>query len=296
MVAMAKPVSVSVIIVTWNSSRDIEVCLRSIPAALGGLLGETIIVDNGSSDATAALIESLSRTMSMVAILRNSKNLGFSGANNLAIRSAQGKYILLLNPDTQLQPNAIARLVTCLNTSNAGMVGAHHRNANGSTQPSVRSFPTLRAMLLLLLKAHHYAPTLPALTAYFAKNFDYEKTQPADQLAGSCLLVSRSVIKQIGGLDERLNIWFEDVDWCKRAHAAGIGVWYCGNSEVFHLGGQSFAQLSTLSRQRQFNRSLRYYMKKHHCIAAWLAVTALNPVSLALAIFGTKNRPQQRPN
>lgn len=291
---MIKTPAVSIIIVTWKSKRDIEACLRSIPAAVGDLNSEILVVDNGSDDGTAELVENLSRSMPTILLERSARNLGFARANNLALQMARGEYLLLLNPDTILQPQSIERLIACSRSNHAGVVGAHHHNRDGSTQPSVRRFPTVPAMVLLLLKAHRYISKLPALTNYFAKDFDYSTTQPADQVAGSCMLITRSAFKRIGNLDEHLHIWFEDVDWCQRAHDAGIGVWYCAKSEVFHLGGQSFDQLPTLARQRQFNRSLRYYMKKHRGFFAWLVIAALQPVSLALALMSISGRHRQR--
>jgi len=274
---------VSIIVVTWNVSSFLEGCLRAITPALGSNAGEIIVVDNASNDGTLGLARTLATKLPNLTILPLEQNYGFAYANNFALQRAMGEYVLLLNPDTELYPSAIATLVACARQHGAAIVGAHHHNADGTTQPSVRRDPTLAAMVWLLLKANHYFPRFPSWLRYLAADFDYGKTQAVEQVAGSCLLISREAVNKIGQLDIRFYLWFEEVDWCTRAQKLGLTVWYCSEALVKHSGAQSFRQLPTVSRQRQFNRSLRRYFRKHRGFLPWLVLTAISPLSLLLA-------------
>lgn len=289
---MSERLEVSIIIVSWNVQTFLAPCLESIPPALEGLAGEIFVVDNASTDSSAEISEHLAGSIPNLTVIRNTTNRGYAKANNQALRQARGEYILLLNPDTQLKPDAIKRLVACARKHQAGIVGARHKNPNGSLQPSVRRLPTPTVLIGLMLKLHRLLPALPMFRRYFAHDFEYTKTQPAEQVAGSCLLISRASVEKIGLLDERFNLWFEEVDWCQRAKTAGRAVWYCAEAELTHVGGQSFAQLATVKRQRTFNRSLRQYVRKHFGWRPWLEAAILSPLSLIIAAatsFAPKN-------
>lgn len=278
---------VTVIIVTWNVSRLIEACLRSIAPALGTLQGDVIVVDNASTDNTADQVRRMASRVSGQRVIEPGANLGFAKANNLAIAQASGEYLLLLNPDTELAPGAIEQLVDCARQHRAAIVGVRHRNPDGSPQRSVRRLPTFGVLALHLLKLHRLLPNLRSLQRYYAHDFDYARTQPVEQVAGSCLLVNRSALRRVGALDERFTLWFEEVDLCRRAQTASLAVWYCAQAEVMHHGAASFSQLDGITRQRQFNRSLLAYARKHLGVGPWLVLSALNPMSLALAALAT---------
>lgn len=285
---------VTIIIVSWNVRRCLEKCLRSIPAALGGLRGDVLVIDNASSDGSADAATALANEIPHLLVMRNAANVGFAKASNIGLKQGSGEYLLLLNPDTELHPNAIAQMVHCATANHTAAVGARHVNPDGTLQPSIRRLPTMPALALLLLKLHHLMPNVLALSNYFARDFNYQKTQPAEQPAGSCLLLSRPAVEQIGALDERYYNWFEEVDWCKRAKDAGLPVWYCAEAVVTHAGGQSFGQLTSVDRQRQFNQSLFSYIKKHHGILPWVLLLMLHPLSLLLAWLSQHFLPPRR--
>lgn len=278
---------VTIIIVTWNVSRLIEACLQSIAGALGELEADVIVVDNASADGTADIARRMASLVPGLRVIEPGANLGFAKANNLAMAQATGEYLLLLNPDTELTPRAIETLVDCARQHRAAIVGARHRNPDGSLQPSVRQLPTFGVLALHLLKLHRLLPNLEYLRRYYARGFAYGRTQLAEQVAGSCLLVSRAALERLGVLDERFGLWFEEVDLCRRAQNESLSVWYCAQAEVVHHGAASFSQLDGISRQRQFNRSLLAYARKHLGVGAWLLLSALNPISLALAALAT---------
>ncbi|MDO8560095.1 MAG: glycosyltransferase family 2 protein [bacterium] len=285
---------VSIIIVSWNSASVLEACLRSINAALEHCHGEIIVVDNASRDGSLQVANRMRSEVTDLRVVAAGGNLGFARANNLALEQARGDYLLLLNPDTALGPRAIAELVACAQERTAAIVGARHYHMDGRPQPSVRGLPTVPALLLLLTKAHHVLPRLPVFTRYFAADFDYAITQPAPQVAGSCFLISRAAFQRLGPMDGRFHVWFEEVDWCRRAHDLGLSVWYCAQARINHHGGQSFGQIRSVRRQWIFNASLTRYLKKHHGMFAAACAIALFPLSLALAAISGVLRPFPR--
>ena len=290
---MERPL-VTIVIVSWNSSGVLEACLRSINGALGHCRDQIIVVDNASGDGSLQIANRLRSEITDLRVIAAGDNLGFARANNLAFEQARGDYLLLLNPDTVLKPLAISTLVDCAGEHGAAIVGARHYHLDGRPQPSVRGLPTVPALLLLLIKAHHVLPRLPVFTRYFAADFDYAITQPAPQVAGSCFLISRGAFQRLGPMDGRFHVWFEEVDWCRRAHDQGLPVWYCAQARVNHHGGQSFGQIRSVRRQWIFNASLTRYLKKHHGMLAAGCAIALFPLSLALAAISEMLRPPPR--
>ncbi len=134
-------VSLAVIIVTYNSRREIDTCLNSLFADLGTRPAQVIVVDNASSDGTVARVAA---QWQQVLLLAQTTNRGFAAANNIGLATIASDAVLLLNPDTVVQPGAIAALLAALDTHpNAGVVGPMLLNADGSLQPSCRDFPSL---------------------------------------------------------------------------------------------------------------------------------------------------------
>src|SRR5262249_47397974 len=151
-------------------------------------------------------------------IITNDDNIGFAAANNAGIRTAQGPTLLLLNPDAAVRGEAIARLYRFLeHHPEAGAVGGKLLNRDGTPQVgfNVRAFPSLLTAACELLLVNALWPGNPVNRRYRCLDWDYQTVREADQPAGACLMVRRSVIEQVGGLDEQFfPAWFEDVDWC----------------------------------------------------------------------------------
>jgi GT2 family glycosyltransferase len=285
----------SVIIVTWNSEKDIVRCLRSVFACAEGLNIEVIVVDNASSDETKHAIEAtirqtqgdgdvrLSASKPDITVIRNSNNKGFAAANNQGLVIAKGDFILLLNPDTELVAASLAETVLHMRANpDTGIVGCKLLNFDGSPQPSVRRFPSWRDQSVILLKLHNFFPKLVA--RYMAADFDYGKEQEVDQVRGAYLCLSRRLLEKIGPLDERnFFIWFEEVDYCRRAKNSGFKVMYLPSAVCRHEGGASFGQALSFAKQRWLIASLKKYFRKHGTTADRLAVALLAPFSLAIA-------------
>jgi len=271
----------SIIIVTWNTRELALACVQSIITHTRGITYEVIIVDNASSDGGA---DALAHEFPSAHLIRNTANRGFAAAVNQGIARARGNAILLLNPDTALVDNAFLRMVECMRSRpDVGIIGPSIQYPDGRIQPSCRSFPTASSQALILLKLHNLFPRLAPLRSYFLPDFDYTRTQTVDQVMGACFLISRAAVKKIGAFDESFFIWFEEVDFCKRAQDAGLHTLYFADAHLVHHKGTSFAQVNRITKQRYLNRSLVRYFRKHGSGAQTLLLQLLTPISLALA-------------
>lgn len=310
----------SIVIVTWNNGKEIGPCLRSVFSFAEGLKCEVFVVDNGSSDGTRKVIEETinnvipsretrdlnvpnsaprflasdkstitARNDEGIAVNRNIKmiwndrNLGFAAAVNQGMKESKGEFVLLLNPDTELTPGCMQTMLQYLRQHRGvGVAGGKVLNNDGSLQPSVRRFPTAWDQAVILLKMHNFFPKIVA--KYFCEGLNYDVEQEVDQVRGAYFWVSRRLIEKIGVLDAKsFFIWFEEVDYCRRAWDADFKVMYLPSSVALHAGGASFNQEPSFQKQRWLDRSMRNYFRKHGTVLDVIVVTLLIPVSLALA-------------
>jgi GT2 family glycosyltransferase len=278
----------SIVIVTWNNEREIGPCLRSVFSCAEGLKCEVYVVDNSSSDGTRKVIETavdpgVRRDDVKIKTIWNDKNTGFAAAVNQGIQQSTGEYVLLLNPDTELMPGCLQPMLRYLRShSDVGVSGGKILNTDGTLQGSVRRFPTAWDQAVILLKMHNFFPKIVA--KYFCEGFNYDVEQEVDQVRGAYFWVSRKLLDKIGPLDAKnFFIWFEEVDYCRRAKDAGFKVMYVPSSVARHEGGASFAQEPSLQKQRWLNKSMRNYFRKHGTALDVIVVTLLSPVSLGLA-------------
>lgn len=250
----------SVIIVSYKVKELLKVCLESIESARGGLSLEVFVVDNDSRDGTDKMI---SADFPWVRFIPAGGNLGFARANNLALAQATGDYVLFLNPDTEVYDDTFVRALKLIkDRPKCGVLGPKMVFGDGSSQSSVRRFPTLMAITLMLLKLTKIFPHLPAVDRYLATDFDYTREQEVDQVMGAFMLMPRAILNIVGGFDERFFIWFEEVDLCRRVKDAGYSVIYAPEITIVHHGGKSFAQQSLVTNQRRFFESaLKYFLK-----------------------------------
>lgn len=269
-------IDVSIIIVSWNSEEWLRKCLRSIFAETSEVSHEVIVVDNASKDRS---VQVAMNEFTGVRVVRNATNLGFAAAVNQGIAVSSGRYVCLLNPDAQITDRAIERLVEFMDREQGvGVVGPHLVNVDGTTQASVRRFPTWSDQLLILSKLHFLFPDSKALSSYLMRGFDYRRGQAVDQVMGACFMIRREVIDQIGTFDETFFIWFEEVDYCKRVkERTSFQVAYFPEAHVIHAGGDSFQKVSAGKKRRWYAKSVRYYFRKHQQWAAYTAALFIIP-------------------
>ncbi len=264
----------SIIIVSWNVRDLLVACLDSIrtnvpePDRI-----EVIVVDSGSSDGSPALIEA---RYPWVRLLAQPQNIGFTVANNMGLREAHGRHLMLLNPDTEIIGDALVQMIAYLDHHpDVGIAGPHTLNRDGTTQSSKRRFPTFMTGIFESTWLQPYAPR-GLLDRFYARDIPNEATADVDWVQGSALMIRREVYTAIGGLDERIVMYSEETDWCRRAKNAGWRVVYVGSARIVHYGGKSTEQANARS-QIYFQRSKLYYFRKHHgiVVAGFLRVFLL---------------------
>jgi N-acetylglucosaminyl-diphospho-decaprenol L-rhamnosyltransferase len=264
---------VSAIIVSFEVRELLRCCLDSL-CAQRGVEVETWVVDNASRDGSAEMV---SAGYPAVRLLSNASNVGYATANNQALKQATGDWLLLLNPDTELPPGALAELVQVFRRHpQAGAVGLALRNPDGSPQASCLAFPGLWNQMIESAGLQRFAMSLGRGTPSAAPppaNGEGE----VDWVAGACLCLSRAAYSAVGGLDERLFMYGEEPDWCWRARCAGFATVWSEAARVLHHGGASGEGL----RGKLFVRNLeaRLAFLRHHR-GAWQAAVAREVMTL----------------
>lgn len=253
----------SVVIVSWNVRELLRRCLQSLAREVAlfhdPFPAEIIVVDNASSDRT---VEMLAQDFPSVRVIANQENLGFTRANNQALALAQGRYLFLLNPDTELRLGALCKLVQYMESNpEVGIVGPQLFYADGTPQSSRRRFPTLATAFLESTRLQQWFPHHRVLSRYYMLDTPDHVATEVDWINGSAMFVRRAVYEQIGGLDEQFFMYSEELDWCYRAKRAGWQIVYYPEAQVTHYEGKSSGQV-VAQRDIYFHSSkIRYFRK-----------------------------------
>ena len=266
----------SIIIVNWNVRDLLDKCLSSLHSAEIAIdrndgdapVAEIIVVDSGSADGSVDLVRD---KYPAVKLLAQSQNIGFTRGNNIGLQRSLGKYLLLLNPDTEVRPGALPALIDFMEgRERVGIVGPRTLNTDGSHQSTRRRFPSL---LTGIFESTWLAPWAPA-----ALERDYRMLDTADEaitevdwVQGSALMMRRDVYRDIGGLDEGFTMYAEEMDFCRRAKNKGWLVYYHGGAVITHHGGKSSEQVGAL-KQIHFQTSKLRYFRKHHGYRQYVAL------------------------
>lgn len=239
----------SIVVVNWNTRDLLSQCLQSIYDTANDLAVETIVVDNGSTDDSRAMIR---QRFPQVTLIENDQNVGFARANNQALAVARGRYFLLLNSDAIVLPHTLERMVEFADAhSRASVIGCRLLNADGSLQESWASFPTFWSEVV-------------------GRNFRMCRLIKEDPLAyevdwvgGACMLVRPTAIDEVGLLDESFFMYSEEADWCFRMRQHGWKVCYLAGVAVIHLGGGSASRASATQLVHLYENKIRFFCKHY---------------------------------
>ena len=272
-------IDISIIIVTFNSSRHIDACLASLPSSLEALASEVIVVDNASSDGTAGAVRA---RFPDVRVIDAGGNRGFAGGVNRGLAASSGRYVLWLNPDSQVVSGRFADVVAWLDAHpETGISGLQLVDRDGGVEPSDRGFPSYHSAI-----GHRYSlltrvwPSNPFSSRYLRTGGDREEVRDADWVSGAALVHRRDVGERLEGLDEQFFMYCEDVDFCYRARQAGWGTSYLPLVTVRHeIGGSADRVKPAMIRAR--HASLWKYYRKHF---------ARNPIKDAVTYAGIFGR------
>jgi N-acetylglucosaminyl-diphospho-decaprenol L-rhamnosyltransferase len=257
---------VAIVIVTYHSAAEIAGCLDS----LAGLPEtEIVVVDNASTDGTPA-----EANRPGTRLIANSRNLGFAGAVNQGVRATSAPFVLLLNPDAQLQ-HGLSALIAQFEDPFTGAAGGRLTGPDGQAQTGfmARNLPTPAALIFELLGINRLWPRNRVNWHYRCLGLNPSAAADVEQPAGAFLMFSRSAYEKVGGFDERFYpVWFEDVDFCAQLKEAGYRVRYTPEAVANHTGGHSIDTLPMEIRQRYWYGSLLEYAAKRYSPLAFRAV------------------------
>ena len=253
----------SVVIVNWNVQDLLRYCLASlssVPPTAPNLQTEIIVIDNASTDGSVEMIRAEFPHATLIA---NTENHGFAAANNQGIAAAKGRYVLLLNPDTEALGDGLVALVRFMDDQpDIGLVGPQLLYPDRHVQSSRRRFPTLATLFLESTWLEPLAPR-SLLRRYYVLDQPDDAIQDVDWVVGAALLARRETIDQVGGLDEGFFMYSEELDWCRRIKAAGWRVAYSPAAQIIHHVGKSSDQAVPI-RHISFQRSKIRYARKYH--------------------------------
>jgi GT2 family glycosyltransferase len=271
-------VELSIIIINYNTKKLTYSCLKSVLTSLRSspISYEIILVDNGSNDGSVEFFSRLKNKEKKIKFLINQTNLGFSRANNQAASVAKGKYLLFLNSDTFILDEAILKLLNWYkkNENQVGFLGARLLNRDFSDQPSAAHFFTLPVVFAaLFLKGDYWGLT----------RFSPKKVQKVDWVSGACLLTSRDIFNRIGGFDEKIFMYMDEVDLLYRAKKKGYLTFFYPEASIIHYGSSSSIkdkgfpiikvyQGLIFFYQKHFSRFHYFLLKQMLKVKAYLAI------------------------
>jgi len=273
----------SIIIVNYNTSEELAVCIKSIIQYTKDIHYEIIVVDNNSQDDSKIILKEKFEEVKSFFLC---KNMGYSFANNYGLQRCDSEYILILNPDTYLWEDSISKMVRFMDGHpDIGVLGPDLKDIHGRSQLPASRFPGLMQQLFeaLFLKIilHRIARTKKQKES-LAQNIPFE----VDWIAGACFLLRRNVYLEVGGLDNEFFLYNEDVEWCLRIKKAGWRIFCYPKTCVIHLQGASTYKdhyLLVLSRYK----SKFIYARKHFSNLDYIALHIIVISGLSLRIVGS---------
>jgi len=247
----------SIIIPSFNTRKLLKECLDSLKKNENKLSIEIIVVDNGSTDNSVDYMKKVAEDKKIKIILLK-QNWGFAGAVNRGIKRAKGKFLLLLNSDTQVQKETLKKAIEFAQKHPKAIVGLQLINLDGSIQPSVYHFPSVGRAI-----KEFWLGQKDSYQKYYPKT---KKPVAVDAVTGAAMLIPRSVVKKIGLFDEKYFFYFEDLDYCRRARKVGLKVYYLPSAQVFHHHGVASKAMPEITHQwlvessKKYNGLVKYYL------------------------------------
>ncbi len=288
---------ISIIIVNWNTRDILRNCIASIYAQTKDTEFEVIVVDNASTDDSPEMVK---KEFPKATIVENLENRGFAAANNQGIRIAKSRYMLLLNSDTVVLDQAIAKIISFAEDNpDAAVVGCKVINPDGTLQRTCFMFPSLLNMFL----SSTYLYKLFPKSRFFGREqmtwWNRNDIREVNAVSGCFMLVRRKAIEQIGLMDEQFFMYAEETDWCYRFKKAGWRVVFAPVAEIVHLGGQSTSQKSG-EMIVELRLSILKFIRKHHgrliygiaCLLILLFFAVRIPIWFLIGLFASEETNQ----
>jgi len=273
---MRDNIDLSVIIVTWNSEGEIIDCLNSIVENAGSLSYEIIIVDNNSTDNTREVIITFAeKKFQRLKLISNNENSGFTKGCNTGINESSGKNILLLNPDTKILDSAQEKLLLKLNSDdNTAAIAPQLLNEDSTIQMSCRTFPRYFDMFCELSLLSLFFPGSKTFARWKMNYFSHNDEAAVDQPMAAALMMKRKILDQVGNLDERYLMFFNDVDLCRKIQDKGYKIIFYPDAKMIHEKGASIYK-DRARMIKLWNDDCLSYFKKHNYnlfLYNWLSI------------------------
>ncbi len=285
----------SVIIVNYNVKFYLEQCLESVRRASQGLQVEVYVVDNLSTDGSVAYLRERFPDVTFVA---NQENVGFARANNQAIRQSKGRYVLLLNPDTIVGEDTLARMVEFMDAHpEAGGTGAYMLNADGSFAPeSRRGLPTPFVAFCKMVGLTKLFPKSRLLGRYYMGYLDANEVNEIEAISGACMMLRREALDKVGLLDEDFFMYGEDIDLSYRVLKGGYKNYFIP-TRMLHYKGESTVK-SSYRYAYTFYQAMRLFFRKHYGHYSFIISLPINAATWAstfMAYVRNRLRYRRRP-
>ncbi len=238
---MADHPDISIIIPVYNNQDDIIDCLRSINQFPDEFDIEIIVIDNASADRTVYLCRQIKGELSVyLRIIENRENTGYTKANNQGLSESRGEYVLFLNPDTRINEGFFKFGINYLKNNPAtGVVAPQHVSEKNEILSTCREFPSYDSLFWEITGLSYMFKKSRVFNRWKMGYFDHNSEQVVDQPMGACLFTSKRTVDKTGYMDERFEMFFSDVDWCKKVYEAGLNIIFTPEIKIFHKMGSS---------------------------------------------------------
>jgi GT2 family glycosyltransferase len=284
-------VDLSIVIVNYNTKELLKQTVESVLKTTTGIQYEIIVVDNASKDDSTHMIK---MNFQSVILIENDNNLGYSKANNIGIKQAAGRYVLLLNSDTIVVEDCLKACVEYMdNNKSIGALGCKVVLRDGELDHACkRGFPTPEASLYYIFKLDKLFPGSRRFGQYDLTYLPVDEINEVDVLIGAFMMVSREAINKIGLLDEKFFMYGEDIDWCYRIKAAGFKNVYYPKEKIIHYKGASSRKRRFMTIY-EFHRAMLLFYNKHYrnkynflvTIAVYMGVTLKLGLGIIINLF-----------
>ncbi|MGL1933088.1 MAG: glycosyltransferase family 2 protein [Desulfotalea sp.] len=271
----------SVIVVSYNTASLLRNCLEKLFDTGKTLDMEVFVVDNNSADDSVTMVR---KEFPQVILIANQDNRGFAAANNQAWQKAKGDYILLLNPDAFVKPDALKNAEAFMELHpQCGLCGGRLVKPDGSLDPSARRFPGWLSKFFTLSGLRARFPNSLLFSRHEFGGFDHASTMEVDWVPGTFTICRRTMLEQTGLFDERFYIYYEETDLCLKAKKMGWQVFFIPDAEVVHVGGAS----SKTRKDQQFDSGAGQVVKFRMC-SEWLYYRKNSGLTAVLANSGVE--------
>jgi O-antigen biosynthesis protein len=253
-------VDVSIVIVSFNVREYLRNCLYSVRKASEGLNTEIIIVDNNSSDRSAGMVAS---DFPEAILITNTTNRGFAAACNQGIKLSVGRFVLLLNPDTIIEPDCLRKSIEFMDSHpGAGILGARLSDGEGRFLPeSKRAFPSPSAAFFKITGLNRLFPLSPVFNRYYYPALKPDQTGRVDVIPGAFMFIEGKTLETVGIFDEEYFMYGEDIEMSYKASLSGLSNYYCHNIHVTHFKGRSTPK-DGFSNISHFYEAMRIWTRK----------------------------------